>query len=559
MGRKRLVHGCRIAILICIVVLVRLQHTKSIDSRSAASVVELQSLAEVFPGAASVRGASDGRTEVLDADGTSIGYALQTSPQADHIIGFSGPTNVLIALSADDRVIGLRALSSGDTRDHVRQVVEDEQFMTSLNGLASTELRNVDIDAVSGATLTSLSISESIALRLGSKTTGSLRFPDPPSLDAVKRIFEAANQLTEESIDGSYFRVADREGVIIGSVLRTSPAADTTIGYQGPTETLVGFDTAGRTVGIAVGSSFDNEPYVGYVRDDSYFRSRFDDLDLDGLAEFDLAEQQIEGVSGATMTSMAVAEGVIVAASQRKRSEQQAAEKTKVSLGRWSVHDVGTVLCVIVGLLISLTRLRSNRKLAVLWQLILVGYLGLVAGSLLSMAMFVGWASYGISLRNGLGFVVLAVAALILPIGTRRNVYCTHLCPHGAVQQLLKNRLPWRVRLSSQWRTFLRLLPGLLLLWCVVVAMSGLAYSLVDIEPFDAWVFKVAGWATTAVAVLGLVASMFIPMAYCRYGCPTGALLEFLRFNSKSDHWSIRDWGATCLLVLAVVLLFANS
>ena len=559
MGRKRLVHGCRIAILICIVVLVRLQHTKSIDSRSAASVVELQSLAEVFPGAASVRGASDGRTEVLDTDGTSVGYALQTSPQADHIIGFSGPTNVLIAFSADDRVIGLRVLSSGDTRDHVRQVVEDEQFMTSLNGLASTELRNVDIDAVSGATLTSLSISESIALRLGSKTAGSLRFPDPPSPDAVKQIFEAANQLTEESIDGSCFRVADRDGMIIGSILRTSPAADTTIGYQGPTETLVGFDTAGRTVGIAVGSSFDNEPYVGYVRDDSYFRSRFDDLDLDGLAEFDLAEQQIEGVSGATMTSMAVAEGVIVAASQRKRSEQQAAEKTKVSLGRWSVHDVGTVLCVIVGLLISLTRLRSNRKLAVLWQLILVGYLGLVAGSLLSMAMFVGWASYGISLRNGLGFGVLAVAALILPIGTRRNVYCTHLCPHGAAQQLLKNRLPWKVRLSSQWRTFLRLLPGLLLLWCVVVAMSGLAYSLVDIEPFDAWVFKVAGWATIAVAVVGLVASMFIPMAYCRYGCPTGALLEFLRFNSKSDHWSIRDWGATCLLVLAVVLLFANS
>ena len=61
--------------------------------------------------------------------------------------------------------------------------------------------------------------------------------------------------------------------------------------------------------------------------------------------------------------------------------------------------------------------------------------------------------------------------------------------------------------------------------------MLSLPVSLVDIEPFDAWVFRVAGWATITVAIVGLVASLFVPMAYCRYGCPTGALLKFLQVS----------------------------
>ena len=88
----------------------------------------------------------------------------------------------------------------------------------------------------------------------------------------------------------------------------------------------------------------------------------------------------------------------------------------------------------------------------------------------------------------------------------------------------------------------------MLLAWCVLVGMTTLGFSLVDIEPFDAYVFRIAGWATITVAVVGLAASLFVPMAYCRYGCPTGAVLQWLRFHTGSDRWSIRDWAALALL-----------
>jgi polyferredoxin len=100
----------------------------------------------------------------------------------------------------------------------------------------------------------------------------------------------------------------------------------------------------------------------------------------------------------------------------------------------------------------------------------------------------------------------------------------------------------------------LSLLPPALLTLSVMVAMTSLTFSLVDIEPFDAWVFRIAGWATITVAVAGLAASLFLPMAYCRFGCPTGTLIGYLRFNSRSDRWGRRDWLALSITIFALGL-----
>jgi hypothetical protein len=79
-------------------------------------------------------------------------------------------------------------------------------------------------------------------------------------------------------------------------------------------------------------------------------------------------------------------------------------------------------------------------------------------------------------------------------------------------------------------------------------------FDLAGLEPFDAYVVRSAGWATIAVALAGLVASLFIPQAYCRYGCPTGALLEFVRSHGRHDRFGRRDVAAALLLALALAL-----
>lgn len=47
----------------------------------------------------------------------------------------------------------------------------------------------------------------------------------------------------------------------------------------------------------------------------------------------------------------------------------------------------------------------------------------------------------------------------------------------------------------------------------------------------------------------------FIPLAYCKYGCPTGALLEFVRSHGKADHFGRRDLAAALLLGLIYVCI----
>jgi hypothetical protein len=43
-------------------------------------------------------------------------------------------------------------------------------------------------------------------------------------------------------------------------------------------------------------------------------------------------------------------------------------------------------------------------------------------------------------------------------------------------------------------------------------------------------------------------------MAYCHYGCPTGALLEFVRSHGPGDCFGRRDVAAALLVALAAVL-----
>ena len=553
---KYLVHGLRVLILVGIVCLMRLQQQRILASRETTNAPDLVAVVPVFPGANSLQLNDAGGHDVVNPDGEKLGSVVQTSPDSDHIIGFSGPTNVLIAFDTTDKIVGLHVLSSGDTRDHVQQVIDDERFMQSLNSLSADEAKHLSYDAVSGATLTSLAIREAIAFRLGNSSAKSLRFADPPDLEVVQTVFPEAAGIEEQV--GSIFEVVDQRGVMLGTMLRTSPAADNIVGYQGPTDALIGIDSSNKLVGLAVGATYDNEPYVGYVREDAYFCASFNEMNLGSLANLDLMEAGVEGVSGATMTSIAVAEGVVRAAKVRVQELQRIAQQPEPGgfFSRWTLHDWGTIVCVFLGSIIGLTRLRGNRRLAVAWNLVLVVYLGLTAGSLLSQAMFVGWSGHGIPTQSAFGLICLAVAAFFVPLTTRRNLYCSHLCPHGAAQQLLRNRLPHRLHLPTWMRFMLRVLPAILLLWCVVVGMTSMGFSLVDIEPFDAWVFRIAGLATITVAVVGLVASLFVPMAYCRFGCPTGAVLEFVRFNGRAHKWTTRDWLATgCLAVAAIIYL----
>jgi thiamine biosynthesis lipoprotein len=60
--------------------------------------------------------------------------------------------------------------------------------------------------------------------------------------------------------------------------------------------------------------------------------------------------------------------------------------------------------------------------------------------------------------------------------------------------------------------------------------------------------------------VVGLLASVVVPQAYCKYGCPTGALFKFVRSANQAETWGRRDlWAAIVLALGAVVAFFPRA
>jgi hypothetical protein len=373
----------------------------------------------------------------------------------------------------------------------------------------------------------------------------------PITVEEVRAVFPEAADLQPDAGERAGLFVHDAAGKELGYVLRTMPVAEDVVGYRGWTDTLVAFDPALHVIGVRLRSSQDTREHVQDVRDDRYFLKTWNGKSWDEVAGRTPEELGIEGVSGASMTSMAMAEGII-----RRLRAADAALALRPQPLRLSAVDIGLCVIIVVGTVLAFTGTYGRKWLRIGFQVLVIGYVGFFAGVPLAQSLFAGWAQNGTPWRSAPGMVLLMAAALAVPWATRKPLYCQQLCPHGAAQELLGRFGPkrWRIHLPKEFAAGLRWLPGLLLGMVVIVTILGLPIDLAHLEPFDAYSLRAAGVATIVIAIVGLIASLFVPMAYCHYGCPTGALLEFIRTHGRIDRFGRRDVAALLLVALAWVL-----
>lgn len=551
------------------------------------SHMPLEAVQGFFPEAVSLSAPIDSRREVLvfASDGKRLGSVLTTSPEADDLIGYSGPSNLLIALEPDGRVRGVTLLASGDTAAHVDEVRQSGSFWKSFVGWSPATEPSRRIDAVSGSTLTSLAMAEAVERRLAGSTI-SRRFSEPVTLDEARTLFSKAARLQSDEPRIGWSRVLDDSGKTLGFVLRTSPIGDNVRGYRGPTESLAAISSDERTViGVRLRRSYDTPEYVDRVREDDDFLSRLAGRSIDEWARIDFAKAGIEGVSGATQTSFGVAEAL-----RRRFDAEVAARNEVVKSSRRTWHNAGLLLVVVGSLTIAYSPLRADRRLRLAWQGVLILGFGICLGDLLSVALLAGWSRNGTPWQTAPSLVLLAAVALLAPWGTRRNVYCQHLCPHGAAQEWLTSLRHWFARSNpkrQRGRTlhtegtleakscetpalagssgyffrghrvvrWLARVPALVLAVGLWIALIAPRFDLAQLEPFDAWVLPLTAIVSSVVFAVGILASLFVPQAYCRFGCPTGALLKFVRSGGHYDHFGRRDVAAIVLLLVGAGLV----
>ena len=373
----------------------------------------------------------------------------------------------------------------------------------------------------------------------------------PVRVEEVRGWFTNAHDLRLDGDGQRGFIVQDAEGRPIGSVVRTLPHAEKFLGYCGVTDTLVALGPDQRVLGFTIRWSEDTKTHVADVLADRHFKKTWNGMSWEEVATMNLKKAGVEGVSGATMTSLAVAEGVV---HRFRLAEGEPAV-------RFGQRDAGLVVAVLIGGWLTFTKRPGREQWRRWFQWAVIGYLGFLNGDLIAQSLLAGWAKSGIAWRLAPGLVLLVAAALLVPWATQRPVYCQQLCPHGALQEIIGRHAPksWRWPVPASLERALRWLPGGLLGFVLMVVMLPLDFDLAGLEPFDAYVIRAAGAATLAVALVGLLVAAFVPKACCKYGCPTGALLEFVRARGAADAFCARDWAALVLLGLALLMRWQHA
>jgi hypothetical protein len=372
----------------------------------------------------------------------------------------------------------------------------------------------------------------------------------PIRVEEVRSFLPGAASLRPDSSERDGLFILDATGHELGYVVRTQPQCRDIIGYCGVTDALVVLGADWRILGIKIHASDDTTDYVDNVAVDRRFLKKWDGMTWGTAAALDLKAAGIEGVSGATMTSMAIARSV------KARLQMNAGELAATQPLKLGWRDVGMAAVLIAAALLAFGPAEWRHRLKRPYQVAVIVYVGFVAGDLIAQKLIGGWARAGIPWSTAPGLVLLVGAAFVIPWTTRRPFYCHHICPHGAAQEMIGHFRPvrWQWTPSAGVVRGLEYLPVALLLLTLLVVMFALPLDLAGIEPFAAYVVRSAGWATIGVAVVGLVASFFVPQAYCRFGCPTGAMLNFVRARGPTDRFSRRDFAALIFVAIAVAL-----
>lgn len=118
--------------------------------------------------------------QVLDANRRPVGTLLISSPRADWIKGYHGPTPLAIGLAPDGRIAGVRLLPNAESGDFLSKI-EAAGLLQRWDALPWRQAAELKVDAVSSATFTSGGLIRTLQYRLSLLTPSALRRPAAPA------------------------------------------------------------------------------------------------------------------------------------------------------------------------------------------------------------------------------------------------------------------------------------------------------------------------------------------------------------------------------------------
>ncbi len=530
-----------------------------------------------------------------EEDAEVVGYAFETTDFDPQEIGYSAPIEVLVGIDLKGELTGIEILFYRESYKSIRgDFLNTERFPNQFDGKSVAEGFRVgrDIDGVSRATISSWAVSRGIRNSAREVARGYL---GEAAIFANASVEEQALSLLAPL---SWEALIDDGLVKLWSVkLEDGSQIDLTIAFMGNEklgEMLVGAEDYSRAereasnrvregalllIGIAgnASSPFRQENLALQQGDWTYQveRRRFvyvgsaeagksrDKMRFAGAIvlppEVDIAQpftlfyntgkevdsiDQLEQVDyQVPPIALALAQGRQVPADYLPEMVDEYAGlpiETGLQALLGSAPWTETALLMLLLTVAMTAFVQKDARLRWVALLSTFVYLGFVNGTFLSVSHITNFMKQGPGLfLNDLPLLILVVFTLVTTVFWGR-VFCSSLCPFGALQDIIERIVPRR------WR---RNLPQWLhdrALWLKYVILAGLitmavAYAELSVfqyfEPFGTLFYQSQSLLLWAILSLFIVGSIFVPRFYCRYACPLGASLGVI---SIAAFWKIK-------------------
>ena len=139
--------------------------------------IPIKAINAIFPNAKSFNYIEDKEklSEVFDANNNRLGWFVCTSPWGDDVKGYGGPVPAIIGIDLSGTIKGISLLENTETGSFIDHVIK-QGLLLKWNGLDIKAALNQDIDAITGATISSSAIIESINKRLSLLSEVSMNF-----------------------------------------------------------------------------------------------------------------------------------------------------------------------------------------------------------------------------------------------------------------------------------------------------------------------------------------------------------------------------------------------
>ena len=329
---------------------------------------------------------------------------------------------------------------------------------------------------------------------------------------------EGKTLIARDSISWSVVDEAKKKaGIVLSSGLQTGKF----MGYNGSTPVFVYLDED-NTIQSVVGGANDETP--GFYR-----RASEGILDKwNGLSVTDAISQEVDVVSGATYTSQSLIDNF--------RTTLSIYAETNLSRSYEPVIGWTRTIALFIVFALGLTVAFRYKKIRWLRTLILVlntAITGFWCGQFLSFSILHSMVQNGTDIILYLPTAVMLLLAIIMPYFKKKNYYCLWMCPYGSLQELAwKLPLP-KVKIGAKAFKVMHKIRLVILSLLIILLWVGIGMSVLDYEPFSAFIVVTAAPAVMILAGAFIILGIFVPHPWCQCFCPVGAVLNLAEKTHK--------------------------